>query len=60
MFERVMYFCVFQCFFYVKDISMGMLEEQFLEEGDPDMYEEEYNIMSDSREEHWMNIAEDG
>ena len=60
MFERGMYFYVFYFLYYVKEISTDMLEGQVFEERDPDLNEEEYIRMEDSREEHWRDVAEDG
>ena len=47
-----MYFSVFYCFCYVKDIYTDMLEEQVSEEINPDLNREEDIIMEVSREEH--------
>ena len=49
MFERGMYFYVFYCLCYVKDISTYMLEEQVSEERDTDLNEEEDIILKDTR-----------
>ena len=51
-----MYFSVIYCLCYVKEISTDLLEEQVLEERDPDVNEEEDIRMEDSREEHWRNV----
>ena len=37
-----------------------MLEEQVLEERDPDLNEEQDIRMEDSREDHWRDFSEDG
>ena len=60
MFERVMYFSVFYFLFYIKDISMDMLEEHVLEERYPDLNEEEDFRIEYSREEHWRYFSEYG
>ena len=60
MFGRGMYFSVFYCLCYVKDILTYVLEEQMSEVRNPYLNEEEDIIMEDSREEHWRDIAEDG
>ena len=39
---------------------MDISEEQVTEERYPDLNEEEYIIMDDSREEHWRYVAEEG
>ena len=39
--KNVIYLSIFYCLFYVKDISTDILEEQLLEEIDPDLNEKE-------------------
>ena len=53
-----MYFYVFYCYWYSKDISVDMLENQVVEEIDHDLNEEEDVILNAIREEHWMDVAE--
>ena len=60
MFEIGMYFYVFYCLCYVKDISTYMLEEQVSEERDIDLNSEDYTRMEDSKEDHWRDVIEDG
>ena len=50
MFERGMYFSVFNCLYYVNEISMDMFEEWVLEERDPYLDEDEGIRMEDSRD----------
>ena len=57
--EPCMYFSVFYCLCYVKDISTDMLEEQVSEERDTDLNEKEDIRMEDSREEHWRDVSVD-
>ena len=47
-----MYFSVFYCLCYVKEISADMLEEQVLEDRYPDLNEEEDIRMDEIRDEH--------
>ena len=37
---------------------MSLFEEKILEERDPYLDEEEHNIIADSREEQWRDVAE--
>ena len=60
MFGIGMYLHVFYCLFYVKDISMDILEEQVSEEIDQDLNEEEDIRMDDSRVDHWRDVSEEG
>ena len=60
MFGKGVYFSVFYCLCYVKDISTDMLEDQVMEERDPDLNEEEDIIMGAIREEHWRDVSEEG
>ena len=60
MFVTVMYLSVFYCLCSVKEISTDMLEEQMLEEIDPDLNEDKDIIMEVIREKHWRDVAEDG
>ena len=55
-----MFFSMFYCLCYITEISEDILEEQVLEERNTDLNEEEYIRMEDSREEHWMDVDEDG
>ena len=45
MFERGIYFFMFYCLCYVKDISADVLEETMLEERDPELNKKEDIIM---------------
>ena len=60
MFGKGVHLSVFYCLCHEIDISTDMSEEQASEEIDPDLNEEEDIIMYDSREEHWMDVAEEG
>ena len=60
MFEIYMYFYVFYCLCYVKELSIDMLEGKVSDERDPKLNEEEDIIMEDSREEKWRNVCEYG
>ena len=60
MFERGMYFSVFNCLCYVKETSTETLKEQVWEVRDPDLNKEEDIKIEDSREEHWRDSSEDG
>ena len=60
MFEKGIYFYLFYCFSYVKDISTDMSEEQVSEERYPELNEMENIRMEDIKGEHWMDFAEDG
>ena len=55
-----MYLSVFYCLCYDTDISTDMLEDQVVEERDPDLNEEEDIRLDEIREEHWRDIAEEG
>ena len=55
MFE-VMYFYVFCCLCYVKEILMNILTEHVLEDKYTDLNDEGYIRMEDSREEHWKDF----
>ena len=59
MFERGIYFFVFYCLCYVKDISANMLEKQVLEERYLDLNEEEDIILYAIRKEHCRDVAEE-
>ena len=50
MFGKGMYFSVFYCLCYKMDISTYMLEDQVLEDRDPDLNEEENIILDIIRE----------
>ena len=58
MFERGMYFSVFYCLCYVKEIRTYMFEEKMPNKRDADLNED--IRMEVSREEHWRDVAEDG
>ena len=60
MFERGMYFSVFYCLCYVKEIPTDMLEVKSSYKRDPDLNEDEDIRMEVSRGEHWMDVADDG
>ena len=55
-----MYFSVFYCLCYVKDISTYMFEDQVSEERDPDLNEEEDFRLDEIREEYWRDVSEEG
>ena len=52
IFERGIYLSFLYSLYYVKEISMDMLEEQVSEERDPYLNEEDNTRMEDIREEH--------
>ena len=58
MLGKGMYFSVFYCFYYVKDKSTDMLEDQVLEQRYLDLNEEEDIILDTMREENCRDIAE--
>ena len=58
IFEKGIYFYLFYCLCYVKDISRDMFQEQVLEQIEPDLNEEEYIRMEDIREQHCRYVAE--
>ena len=60
IFEKGIYFYLFYCLCYVKDISTDMLEEQVSEDRYPELNEMENIRMEDIKGEHWMDFAEDG
>ena len=60
MFGKGIYFYLFYCLCYVKDISTDMLEEQVSEDRYPELNEMENIRMEDIKGEHWMDFAEDG
>ena len=60
MFERVVYLYFSFCLCYVKEISTDMLEEQVSKERDTELDEEEDIITYDIKEEHGMDVDEDG
>ena len=55
-----MYLSVFYYLCYIKDISTYILEDQVLEERDPDLNGEKYIIMDAIRYDHWKDVAEEG
>ena len=58
MFIKGVYFSVFYCFCYDKDISTHMSENQVAEERDPYLNEEEDIRLDEIREYHWRNVSE--
>ena len=60
MFGKVMYFSVFYFLCYEMNIYTDMLEDQVLEERDSDLKEEKDIILDEIREDHWVNVAEEG
>ena len=60
MFVKVIYLYVFYCLCYDIDISTDMSEYQVAEERDPDLNEEEGIRLNEIREEHWMDVAQEG
>ena len=60
MFGRSMYLSMFNCLCFVKEIYTDISEEQVQEERYPDLNKEEGIIMEDSREEHWVDVSEEG
>ena len=50
MFETGMYLSMFYCFYNIKEILMGMLEEYVSDKRDLDLNEEEDIIMEYNRE----------
>ena len=55
-----MYLSVFYCLCYAKDRYTDMSEDQVAEERDMDLNEEEDVRLDTIREEHWMNVSEEG
>ena len=55
-----MYFSIFYCLCYVKDISKDMSEDHVSEERDPDLTEEEDLRLGEIREEYWRDVSEEG
>ena len=60
MFERGVYFSVFYCLFYVREVPTYMLEVKVSYKRDPDLNEDEDIRMEVSREEHCRDVAQDG
>ena len=60
MFEIGLYFSMFYCLCYVKEISTDMLEGKVSEQRDPDLNEQEDIRMDYSREYHCRDVADDG
>ena len=60
MFETGMYLSMFYCFYNIKEILIGMLEEYVSDKRDLDLNEDEDIRMEVSREEHWRDVAEGG
>ena len=60
MFVKGMYLSVFYFLCYEIDISTDVLEDQVSEEIDTELNEEEGIRMEDIREEHWMDVDEEG
>ena len=57
---KVMCTSVFYCLCYEMYISTDMSEKQVSEERDPDLNEEGDIRLDEIREEHWIDIAEEG
>ena len=60
MFGKGIYLSVFYCLCYEMYISTDMSEEQVSEEIDLDLNEEKDTRMDNSREENWMDVADEG
>ena len=52
MFGKVIYLSMFYCLCYKMGISTYMLQDQLSEERDPDLNEEEYIRLDETREDH--------
>ena len=59
MFGKVMFFSIFYCLCYVKDIYTEILEDQVAEERYPGLNEEEDIILDEIREDHWRDVDEE-
>ena len=59
MFLKGMYLSVFYCLCYDTDISTDILEEQVVEERDPDLNDMEYIRFDKIWEDHWRYLAEE-
>ena len=59
MFVKGIFSSVFYCLCYDTDISTEILEEQVVEERDPDPNEMEDIRFDEIREDHWRDIAEE-
>ena len=60
MFVKAMYLYVFYCLFYEMDVSKDMSEEKVSEERYPYLNEEEDIRIDEIRDEHWMDVSEEG
>ena len=60
MFVKGMCLSVIYCLSYAIDIFTDMSEEQVSEEIDLDLNEEKDTRMDNSREENWMDVADEG
>ena len=60
MFLKYVYFFVRYCFCYVNDKSTDKSEDQVAEERDPYLNEEEDIRLDAIREEHWIDVADEG
>ena len=60
MFGRSIYFPVFYCLGYFKDMSTDFSEEQVSVERDWYLNEEKDIIMYDTRDQHWRDVAKEG
>ena len=56
MIEKIVYFSIFYFLCFVEEISMDMVEEQVMEETEPDLKGEEDFSTSNDREEHWKEV----
>ena len=57
MFGRFMYFYFFYCLCYEMNLSTYMSEYQVSEERYPDLNEEKYIRMGESRYKHWRYVS---
>ena len=60
MFGKGVYLSVFCFLCYAKDRYTYMSEDKVAEERDPDLNEDEDIILDIIREDHWMDVAEEG
>ena len=60
MLVKDIYLSVFYFLVYVADIYTYMSQYQVAEERDMDLNEEKDIILDGIREEHWMDVAEEG
>ena len=59
MFVKGMYLSVFYCLCYDTDLTTDYLEEQVVEERDPDLDEMEVIRFDKIGEDHWRDLAEE-